>query len=563
MEAGRLAAKSNPRKAFNLTPDVHEYLMDIFGADKTSYVENVVVWSKYTNRWYSRDINYLRDYKSAHKFFSLSAQSDLYFSKDMYRPYTETGEGPKGNPYTSHVNTKQNNLFRINAWGIDIDYRHSGSELWRLSPLEMYACIEDALRGEIPTPNYIEFGYQLRLVYILDEPISAAIKSGKALTRALKKIARVITDRINDELDCFAELQKEYFRVPGSINSKDGSIVQIQKMSEEKYTVQELIEEYLPAWIPAKKNEKRKKKSSKRNSKRINGIETLQKRRMQDFETLRSYPGIPREKLSFFYINAWAQLHPDADWNDASRRLTGFNAGFPMPLKEKELKSKLRTTWDKAYRYKDITIIQELGLDEETCRQLGLFMHTDARTVRREERAARKARQADELYTLYRNGYTSSEIAERTGMKEGTVRDNITAIRSQMTEREKASVLCARKTRRISAKAKEMARRSWSAKTSYINRLVAILRDLAAVCEKTVRAARLEGLFQDRNNEAVPAGNLRRGSVTIRGAPGRMTTTEPRGRPSPYRMKRSCDVPSFSTGQHLSVYKALLVGATT
>ena len=61
------------------------------------------------------------------------------------------------------------NLYAIFAFGIDIDY-HSKKTYRDFSPLQMLALLEQEILGfGIPHPNYVEYGNNLRLIYILNE----------------------------------------------------------------------------------------------------------------------------------------------------------------------------------------------------------------------------------------------------------------------------------------------------------------------------------------------------------------------------------------------------------
>ena len=157
---------------------------------------------------------------------------------------------------------------------------------------------------------------------------------------AIKCIMRRFSDMLNDR-DPFigAEPQKiaSCFRVPGSVNKKDGARVRVARISEKKWAVQEILSEWMPDipdWYEAWKARRKLKKVPKENK----TIPAILRARLEAFKKMRAIEGIPREKLTFLYGNTLAQLEPDRDVMEA---LLLFNRGFRVPLSEREIRSKL------------------------------------------------------------------------------------------------------------------------------------------------------------------------------------------------------------------------------
>lgn len=277
--------------------------------------------------------------------------------------------------------------------------------------------------------------------------------NGKSIRKALKRVSEYFCKLLNDRLDCHAEPQKTWYRIPGSINTKDRSVVHVQHVSDERFTVQELLSEYLPSLPVAKRKKARPKPSSmdqivvshKGNVFRIHSNRTLQLNRLHDYQLLRSVYGIPRETLLFLYGVAWLQLHEETS-SQLLDALFDFNKGFSEPLTKKEITSKFRTLPDlmrkSHYRFKNTTIMNWLGLSEENCQNLGLTLHTDAKTRKRlqqiqagttcKQNQQRRYEQVRQLYCEKK--LKAGEIAQLLNCSKSTVEADITKIRKAIKE---------------------------------------------------------------------------------------------------------------------------------
>ena len=361
-----------------------------------------------------------------------------FWDEDLY--YTPNTRMPCGE-YAGDA--RRCNLYRVISWAIDVDYKKGAGERFRDPLAYYYNALLPAMDGKVPVPNWIEYGHCLRMIYILQEPIS--MKYGKRILKGLEAAQKHFVSCLNEELDCHAEAQpvSSYYRIPGSHNSKDGTVIQLEKGSAITWTAQELMDEYLPD-LPYTRQQydrlKRKKGTAKRTEGktiRIFNNATLLVERLAAFERLRAWPDVPREKLVFLYGTTWRTMYPEADhdhWIDA---LLAFNEGFSSPLREKEVRSKFRTL--QIYKYKSSTICSELGLTEEVLSQYdALCLLTSKRD--REKAAAVKAGETRSqktavldktIWTMYKEGHSNEEIAAATGKAPTTIRNRLTALRKQ------------------------------------------------------------------------------------------------------------------------------------
>lgn len=326
-----------------------------------------------------------------------------FWAEDLY--YTPNTFSPCGNKSGC---ARTNNLFRVVCWAIDVDYKKiKGNEHKDPSNYWNEYLSEAVYDKIIPYPSFIEYGHQLRLIYILKEPINC--KNGKKLMKAIHFIQDMLCKALNAAYNCNAERQtlSSYFRVPGSINEKSGDRIEIMKISSERYTVQELMDEYLPVYV---KKEKMPKKEQHRRAAYKSMCITLQTDRIDYYKKARRIPGITRENLCFLFAVAQKELFGNKDLMD---KILEFNEGFPQPLPKKELKSKMHSFCenDKRYKYDNETIMSKLELDSDTCKQYDIYLYTtkkemDHATLVKEERTRElhRAKFEKEVMDAIKNG---------------------------------------------------------------------------------------------------------------------------------------------------------------
>ena len=170
-------------------------------------------------------------------------------------------------------------ILSVKAFAVDVDYNNMNdarlsdflkrgmtneARAWvkRESPSEYFGrMVSDGIFDDftggglpVPMPNYIEYSHNIRFIYVLSDPIKCRIPSGERLLAAVRRIQERIVRKINEwDFEASAEIQEvtKYFRVPGSVNKKDGSVVCLRKAMGGTYDIRELLSEYmddLPAW---------------------------------------------------------------------------------------------------------------------------------------------------------------------------------------------------------------------------------------------------------------------------------------------------------------------------
>lgn len=164
--------------------------------------------------------------------YTFSRNVDLMYSLSTYKTIkTATDE----------------NVFSIPLIQVDVDYRKT-TKYKNKKPWEVWESIRELEVGNtIPSPSAIEYGHQLRLLYKVKD---LYVKKG---SNASKNIARRISKLFAKRLSKYgAEVQPitSHGRIAGSINSKDGSTIQIKQFGYE-YEVEEIKEKWLdplPDW---------------------------------------------------------------------------------------------------------------------------------------------------------------------------------------------------------------------------------------------------------------------------------------------------------------------------
>lgn len=285
------------------------------------------------------------------------------------------------NPFRTMERATRSNLFCINAIAVDVDYKKI-KELKELEPYQVIKLLEmDFFDVKVPTPNFIEYGNQIRLVYTIETCYIPKFKDN------VVTLARRISEVFSQELkDYGAEKQnlESYFRVPGSINTKTGSKIKVLAYNESiRYTLKELQELWLnelPKWY--KKRKGRTKAPQK--VKKLHNVYSLNCNRLIDFEAIQGYLNSIgetefRARLCFLYRNYIlirnkyqnGELKTE-DYELAKEEMLKFNSNFNEPLRERVIESATRVVNYRQYLYKNDTLINFLELDYEFCESLGL-----------------------------------------------------------------------------------------------------------------------------------------------------------------------------------------------
>ncbi|AOR24982.1 helix-turn-helix domain-containing protein [Clostridium taeniosporum] len=225
---------------------------------------------------------------------------------------------------------------------------------------------EEYFNKSIPRPNLIiDSGRGLYLIWLINSVPSQALPLWKAVEEYLYKELKVFgADR--QALDATRVL-----RVPGSINSKSNTVVEVLEQYEYVYDLREIQEGYLPEL------DKNKPKKKGRPSKTvfIHRERSLYYARIQDIIKLcelRNYDLKGQRELILFLYRYWLCYFTE-DTQKALEDTLELNNQFILPLSETEVIRATRSAErvflnkDKKYKYKNQTLIDLLeitGLEE-------------------------------------------------------------------------------------------------------------------------------------------------------------------------------------------------------
>lgn len=285
------------------------------------------------------------------------------------------------NPFRTMDRATRSNLFCINAIPVDVDYKKI-KELKDLEPYQVIKLLEmDFFESKIPTPNFIEYGNQIRLIYSVETCYIPKFRDN------VVTLARRISEVFSQELKEYgAENQnlESYFRLPGSINTKNGAEVKVFSYDDAiRYTLSELQElwlDELPKWYKKRKGRTQAPKKVVK----LHNVYSLNCNRLMDFEKIQSYLnsiGVTdlRARLCFQYRNYTliklkyqnGELKSE-DYEFAKEEMLKFNNNFNEPLRGHIIESATRVVNYRQYLYKNETMIDFLELDYEICDRLGL-----------------------------------------------------------------------------------------------------------------------------------------------------------------------------------------------
>ena len=232
------------------------------------------------------------------------------------------------------------NIRQLRSLYVDIDCHALGYKPdWVMGKLEL-----EYFKQSIPEPNLVIYsGRGLVLVWLIEPVPYKALPLWNAVqNHFLEQLKDVGGDP--KAIDA-----ARVFRLAGTINSKNGAMVQVEYRHDYKYALRDIQFDYLPELTPQPKTEK-KKAGRKKKIVRLFNIYSLYHARILDITKLvelRNYSvdGY-RETICFLY-RYWMCCFCN-DTEEAYRQTLELNNTFTYPLREKELRAATRSA-EKAY----------------------------------------------------------------------------------------------------------------------------------------------------------------------------------------------------------------------
>ncbi len=315
--------------------------------------------------------------------------------REVLNKFPKEHLGMTFNTFTHYKSkNKINSIFYVNNLVIDIDFKKAGYEN---SDQVMFFLENDFFRKELPEPNFIETGNQMKLIYTLEEPI----KIPKKKNGGIKLFLKVVMNKLASKLKNFGADNigiNYYIRVPGSINTKSvalqhslyGALVTIQKYSDYKWSLQDLVDEFLPSLPSWYKNKQTLKKE--RNPKQLNRFNFTNRSKiiLSDLEKIQKRCNEiensgHRELLCFLYRNY--SLLAGFSSKEALESMLKFNENFNVPLIERQVISHTNNVDRKQYKYSNVLLMRELEITEQEAKDLELEAIRGRKIYTKEERS--------------------------------------------------------------------------------------------------------------------------------------------------------------------------------
>ena len=327
---------------------------NVLQVNKVNYIDNL---HSNSNGWITRSVIDKKGYSQWH--YKYAELKDLDMSDENIYITLNTFYKPC---------RRLENIKELNTLFIDLDYYKTGKTKDQvLMDLE-----KNYFNQSIPIPNYvIDSGRGMYLIWIINAVPSKALPLWKAVQEYLYNQLKYFgADR--QALDATRIL-----RVPGSINSKSKTVVNILDEYEYIYDLREIQNGFLPELKPY---EKKKGRPSKINY--IYRERSLYYGRIQDIIKLcelREYDlKGHRELILFLYRYYLCSFTEDIE--KALNDVLELNSMFRQALSEREVIRATRSAErcyldkNKQYKYKNETLIELLEITEEEQRNMTIII---------------------------------------------------------------------------------------------------------------------------------------------------------------------------------------------
>lgn len=347
----------------------------------------------------------------------------------------------------SHVKRDASHLANIYAWTVDVDFVNDS-----ISPDDYFSYICENV--SIPQPSFVEMGHRLRLVYVFSEPLRLCTqKQKRVMLSAFKFLQQCITRMINEELSfggisfgAESNPPTSFVRLPGGINTKDGSTIRVIPWSEERFSLQEIFDEFIPFdMLDASRNKQewyqawKKKKSSKNKKKTYSGIQDLWLRRLETLKMLRTMPGVHRKKMCFIYACGLVHAGIVSTLEELLPLVMEFNEGFSNPLPYNKVYAHVKLVPNKPYKFTDRFLSEYLEVPESYFSAIPRKEYDHHRWMRKmeimalsgETKKQKMESRLKEVISLLKEGLSQKEIAKTLSLSMSTIKRDIHLLREK------------------------------------------------------------------------------------------------------------------------------------
>lgn len=346
-----------------------------------------------------------------------------------------------------HVRRNTAHIANIYAWSVDVDFVNEGA-----SPEDYLQYIMDNV--SIPEPSFVEFGHRLRLIYVLSQPIRVIGRRRMQLLAAFQFLQQCVTRMINDELSFGGQSfgaesnpPTSFFRLPGSINSKDGSVIRVFPYSEERYSFQEVFDEFVPTslldpsgrkkeWYESWKKKKGKKKPV------YGSVQGLWLRRLEVLKSMRTSPNVHRKKMCFVYACGLVHAGLATTLDELYPLVLEFNEGFLNPLPFNKVYARIKLVPKKPYKFTDAFLAEFLEVDPSLFAGQTRKERDHARYEARKQLLILKGKDKPHLrfvrrknvLALKEEGLSLKEMAKKLSVSVSTVKRDLALLRTEIPQ---------------------------------------------------------------------------------------------------------------------------------
>lgn len=374
--------------------DINKYFNEIFAEEDGGYVR---LFNKNGAIGLNLTMSSLLDLENLKKALNYVGKEDCMYSLNLFKQYDKSNK---------------NNIQALRICAVDIDFKKTKyKDLPKENIIKLLEL--DYFNSIIPIPTIIEYGNQIRLLYILSETVGATKRSKMLMDR----IQQVFAENLR-EFGAEKQTLTSYARVPHSINTKTGDIINIIKYEDYRYTLDELKNDWLedlPQWykpyLERRKNKLKRNRSKKVIKKvRVNRLfntYTLNLARIEDLERIQEFYNFnldnDKEYLCFLYRNHC--LLSGMTNKEAEEKTKKYYLNFKSANEHKwrKIESQTRNVERHTYFIPNHRILTHLGITPEEEIELELQVTITKEEKRRRDFSKRKESRRNQ------NGLTNRE----------------------------------------------------------------------------------------------------------------------------------------------------------